>query len=205
MDKIVKHIKGEPIASFFSTKETPLWALLRYSLGMTLWFGLMIYSYLKGSNLDLLILLGAIGLIFVYAAWRLATRHKRARVKIYPEGLWVNSLFGVGAKGFYSWDNIIKVEQCRHDGNVSPTYLFLPGYYIRFKDGKHCFVTQTLDNYTGLYKMLFLNKVRNSDKKLYLYETDNEGFQLKNEFTYDAIYLPDKDKLTKERGQPIVY
>lgn len=197
--------RGELIAAYCGNKE-PIWAaILKYSVGMVIGFGLIYPAYVKGMGTGVILTCCIIGMIFVYLAWRMARRHKTPRVKVYEKGLWFAGKFGKAAKGFYTWGSVVKVEQQRYEENTSPTYRFLPGYCIRLKDGKQWWIKQTLDDYTGLYHLLYQYGVRNSQKPLYLFDVDIEGFQMKNEAWYSAVYYPDKGKRVKERGQPIVY
>lgn len=203
MRRLSENVTGSLIGSFAEEKQGYGWALYSYSIGLLFGFGMTWWSYQKYVEFNPVFF--GIGLVFVYLTYRMATQHKRSFIQVYEKGIWISwdSIF-IKSK-FFMWEQVEKIEQKRFEYYLSPTVQFLPGYYIKLKEHRGTFVSQTVGGYTDLYRLFNQYKVRNAYKPLYIFDVDVWGFVKKKSAFCSAVYYPDKNKLVNEKIQPIVY
>jgi len=195
MNTTTKLQKGKKFKVFGGKKRPIVYYILDQWAGLTI---VIILLYLHFSSAKVFIddfyFIGVALLITAYLAWSNYQRAEMFSITAYAKGL------DIPNKGFFTW-NVMQVEQ-EILTKLAPTVSFHPGYYIRLGNDKQTRISQTLADYQGLYKLLYENNVKGSEKPLYMYNVGIDGFKLDNDFAYTSVYYPKDGQLVKEKGIP---
>lgn len=207
--KTIEVQKGKLIREFKAKREYPLGAVLTNLITMLFFYGMAIFLVMDSAHWSLILPFATFGVLGSYATYCLATRHLRPLVRVYEGGcefFYYSVLPSIPKKCKWAlWNEILSVEQIPYIDNRSPTFSFVPGYWLQIDSEKPFRVSPTMDGYVEFYRNLFLKGVSGSDNPLYLFETDNLGRQLSSEKGwYSAVYYPKSDETKKLRGRPVV-
>lgn len=188
--------KGNKIADFSGTKFTFINYLLRDSVaivasGYSIWANLDIYRQAQRIVPELVF--GALCLSF-FTIFMIYSTYKRTRalaLTAYEHGI------DVPKQGFFRWDEL-RVSQQQYTNEKN----FLPCYYIRLGYDKQTVIFQYVEDYTGLYHLLYSKSVPGADRELLIYNTTIDGVKVELKPVYCAVFDPKKNELRQEKGNP---
>ncbi|WP_130256977.1 hypothetical protein [Pseudoalteromonas phenolica] len=171
-----------------------LWSFI-LALGLVLSF--QISAYLEGRylNTELLICTGILAAIAIWCGISIYRSTTKLAATAYENGL------EVPGKGFFQWDEL-KVTRERYVKRA-PSVNFIPCYYIRLGYDQSTAIFQYLEDYTGLYHLLYKKGVEGADKELLIYNTNIEGIKMEWKPVYKAIFNPKTGELLEEEGNPL--
>lgn len=189
---LIKHYRG---------KQQPLYKYIFRAwsfIVILIWTGYMLGSgYSDGKYIDppFIVVWCLIALI---AIWLVVSTYKKTTslaATAYDNGL------EVPEKGFFRWEEL-KVTRERYV-KKAPSVNFIPCYYIRLGYDKSTAIFQYLEDYTGLYHLLYKKGVEGADKELLIYNTNIEGIKMEWKPVYKAIFNPKTGELIEEEGNPL--
>jgi hypothetical protein len=191
--------KGNKI-KIFKGKRYPLFEYFRRGL-----MGIIVSSFLIWGNLFIyftrkqIIPEYAVAsiVVIIIVAWLIYSNYRqgsRIAVTAYENGI------EVPKRGFFLWDEL-RVSQQKYL-KQAPSVSFLPCYYIRLGYDKQTVIFQYLEDYTGLYHLLYTKGVPGADKELLIYNTTIDGVKIEIGPVYCAVFDPKTNILKNEKGNP---
>lgn len=191
--------KGKKISDFKGLRHPIYKYFLRNTPGILassflIWGEIDGYLNLKPIVPELL--LGTIG-VTLLTIWMIYSnfRHSsRIALTAYENGIEVPKL------GFFRWDEL-RVSQQKYL-KQAPSISFIPCYFIRLGYDKQTAIFQYLEDYTGLYHLLYSKGVPGAERDLLIYNTTIDGVKIEIKPVYSAIFNPRKNELRHEKGNP---
>ena len=194
MDKgnIIKRYRGikQPLYKY-------VYRLWSFILGLGFILSCQVPAYLEGRyfNTELLICTGILAAIAMWCGVSIYHSTTKLAATAYENGI------EVPGKGFFQWEEL-KVTRERYVQRA-PSVNFIPCYYIRLGYDKGTAIFQYLEDYTGLYHLLYKKGVEGADKELLIYNTNIEGIKMEWKPIYKAIFNPKTGELIEEEGNPL--
>lgn len=188
--------KGNKIADFKGKKFSFIHYVLRGSIaivasGYFIWVN--VHGYFKFERIVPEFVIAAIAMTMLMVGLIYST-YKRTRalaLTAYENGI------DVPKQGFFGWDEL-RVSQLRYTNEKN----FLPCYYIRLGYDKQTVIFQYVEDYTGLYHLLYTKGVPGADRELLIYNTTIDGVKVELKPVYCAVFDPKKNELRQEKGNP---
>jgi len=188
--------KGNKIAEFSGTKFAFINYLLRDSVaiaisGYLIWVN--VHGHFKFARIVPEFVVAAIAMT-TFTVFMIYSTYKRTRalaLTAYEHGI------DVPKQGFFRWDEL-RVSQQQYTNEKN----FLPCYYIRLGYDKQTVIFQYVEDYTGLYHLLYSKGVPGTDRELLIYNTTIDGVKVELKPVYCAVFDPKKNELRQEKGNP---
>lgn len=191
--------KGDKIRDF-KGKRHPLFEYFRRGLmgiivsGFFIWVNF--HGYFVKQQIIPEFVIAAV-LTTILAAWMIYSNYRqgsRIALTAYENGI------DVPKQGFFLW-NELRVSQQKYL-KQAPSISFLPCYYIRLGYEKQTVIFQYLEDYTGLYHLLYTKGVPGADRELLIYNTTIDGVKIEIGPVYCAVFDPKTNTLKNEKGNP---
>jgi len=192
--------KGNLIKHYRGMKQ-PLYKYVYRLWSFAITLGLMAFflssAYLDGKYIDpaFFVCTGILATIAMWCGMSIYRSTTKLAATAYENGL------EVPGKGFFHWEEL-KVTRERYVKKV-PSVNFIPCYYIRLGYDKSTAIFQYLEDYTGLYYLLYKKGVEGAEKELLIYNTNIEGVKMEWKPVYKAIFNPRTGELLEEEGNPL--